>query len=634
MNPLEELHKNIDDGIWDDRRKYDLNQAFKDTYDQLEALEFTGLLRKTEVERWVFAFVITPEDGISHQTAGVNRLESGVEIPFVWPDKNDLTTEDLLHIKDRFDASRNPYARVKYGLVLYYLNQLKSNQQVLALLNDLYALSSDYYKKALPDEERNFYFLDLRLTLGHAFQIAYKRLNNSEINELFLRLIRFCTEIHNTWHIEHSSTLRSMIDLTAFAITYKREFEKQVSLATYLDQNYKAALLVAKTYAWGAIYICDISQKLADLIGHRKYDWQTLKAQQFESMVEPAKASGNMAAVDFVEQALTIYRKQGDIAKEQELASQYDEIRREFRLGEVQTTLPEEESQRIANAIRDQVAQSESAELVILLGTTPMFPPLSQVEKMGEENFDQSVLFKLFPTSIIDKIGNTVEVFTSEDEKRQHSFWQAYDLTFQVGSQTLVQFFLEAYRAGKLSYKEITKWLEGSWIGQKHDVKYNGYDYRICPLDVVRPGLQSFFDELDRIKNTPEYISDFIASTDVLVTKGEYLLRFFCKLADIPTFTDKRKGEYKIKMEKNIDELLRSLKETPDNPSGFSEADRLFIQYVMSLKMGFNLRNRVAHGLLDANEYTLLNPLLMIVIILKLSFYSFNGETDDSPQTI
>jgi len=634
MNPLEELHKKIDSGIWDVRQKHDLNTAFLETYSQLKTSGFTSLLRQTEVERWVFAFVITPEEGISHQVAGVNRLESGDEIPFVWPDKNDLTPEDLLHIADRFNATQDLYARVEYGLVLYYLNQLKSNQQVLILLNDLHSLSRDYYQKALPEDERNYYFLDLRVTIGHAFQIASKRLNDSKINTLFVNFIHFCTDIHNTWNVNHGSTLRSMIDLTNFAITYKKEFEKQVLLETYLDQNYKAALVLARTYAWGAIYICDISQRLADLIGNTRYDWQTLKAQQFESMVEPAKASGNMAAVDFVEKALTIYKKQGNTLKEQELAHQYDEIRREFRLGEVYSTLPKDESQRIANAVRAQVAQSEAADLVKLLGLTPMFPPLQQIEKMGEESYEQSFIHKFSSLSVIDKVGNTVEVFELEAEKRQHSFWQAYDLTFQVGSQTLIQFFFEAYRAGKLSYEAIIDRLEESWIGQQHNVKYNGYEYSICPLDVVKPGLKLFFDELDRIKTTPEHISSFIAPTDILVTKGEYLLRFLCKLADIPTFTNKQKGEYTVKMEKNIDELLRSLKETPDSPSGFNEADRLFIQYVMSLKMGLNLRNRVAHGLLDANEYTLLNPLLMIVIILKLSFYSFNSLPDDSPQTV
>lgn len=634
MNPLEDLHKKIDSGIWDVGQKHDINAAFQEAYGQLEALGLTNLLRQTEVERWVFAFVITPEEGISHQMAGTHKLESGDEVPFIWPDKNELTSDDLTYITDRFKETRNLYARIEYGLVLYYLAQLKSNQQVLALLEDLYSLSREYYQKSLPNHEHNFYFLDLGLTLGHAFRIASTRLKNGAINSLFINLIKFCTQIHNTWDVRHSSTLRSMIDLTDFAITYRREFEKQVSLEDYLDKNYVAALVLAETYAWGAIYVCDISQKLADLIGNTKYDWQTLKAQQYESMVESARVSGNMAAVDFVEKALTIYRKQRNTTKEQELAHQYDEIRREFRLGEVRTMLPKEESQRIANAVREQVAHGEASDLVTLLGITPMFPPLPQIEEMGKENFEQNVIQKLWPTSIIDKIGNTVEVFVSEDEKRQHSFWQAYDLTFQVGSQTLVQFFFEAYRTEKLTYKAIADRLEESWLGQQHAVKYNGYDYNIRPLDVVKPGLQLFFKELEQLKMNAEYTSNFIAATDVLVTKGEYLLRFLCGLANIPTFTDKQKGGYTVKMEKNIDELLRSLKDTPDNLSGFNEADRLFIQYVMSLKMGLNLRNRVAHGLLDANEYTMLNPLLMIVIILKLSFYSFINHNDDSPQAL
>ena len=47
----------------------------------------------------------------------------------------------------------------------------------------------------------------------------------------------------------------------------------------------------------------------------------------------------------------------------------------------------------------------------------------------------------------------------------------------------------------------------------------------------------------------------------------------------------------------------------------------MFIQYVLTEKAGQNLRHKVAHGLLDIDEYPLHYALLCIVIILKLSAY-------------
>ncbi len=80
-------------------------------------------------------------------------------------------------------------------------------------------------------------------------------------------------------------------------------------------------------------------------------------------------------------------------------------------------------------------------------------------------------------------------------------------------------------------------------------------------------------------------------------------------------------------MEKNIDDLLRDLKQDPDGEpkqeTNFDENDRLLIKFVLTEKAGLNLRNRVAHGLMDANEYTFDNIVALFLIILKLSKYRF-----------
>lgn len=76
-------------------------------------------------------------------------------------------------------------------------------------------------------------------------------------------------------------------------------------------------------------------------------------------------------------------------------------------------------------------------------------------------------------------------------------------------------------------------------------------------------------------------------------------------------------------MEKLIDDLFNDLKHSTENPTNFDEEDRLFIRYVLTEKTGLNLRNKVAHGLLDFNEYSFENILLLFCIIMKLSKYKF-----------
>ncbi len=62
---------------------------------------------------------------------------------------------------------------------------------------------------------------------------------------------------------------------------------------------------------------------------------------------------------------------------------------------------------------------------------------------------------------------------------------------------------------------------------------------------------------------------------------------------------------------------------------------RLFlIKYVLTEKTGLNLRNQVAHGLMDINEYSSKYCIIIFCIIMKLSKYKFvetkEGHRDEN----
>jgi len=76
-------------------------------------------------------------------------------------------------------------------------------------------------------------------------------------------------------------------------------------------------------------------------------------------------------------------------------------------------------------------------------------------------------------------------------------------------------------------------------------------------------------------------------------------------------------------MEKLLDDILVDIKNSDINHTGFDEEDRIFIKYVLTEKAGLNLRNQVAHGLMDFNEYSFSNIIVILSMILKISKYSF-----------
>jgi hypothetical protein len=630
MNSLGEFQKMIDESDFDVKDEEKIKNELRKAVESLQKAGDKQLLRNAELEQWAFAFGKDPVNGLTPKFSGTRKDSDGAEIPFDWPNQKEITKEDADYIFQRYKNCKNLFATTEYGLVLFYIGYLKDNREVIILLKNLVELSKRYYKNSLPDDDKKHYILSFVDTLRLAFTIANQRKGEASFKDEFKNLILFCTDVHNSWDVTHKSSLRSVIDLTDFAILYKRDYEELVSLEKYLDQNYRAALELSKTYNWGAIYICDVSQKLADKIRNEKYDWQTLTAEQYEAMIQPAFKIGNMAAVMFSEKALQIYKLKKNSVKVEELSKKYDELRRAFQMNETSFNLPEDDMKRIFDTIKKEVVEKTSQELVMYFALTPMFSSLEKVQETADQLSEQSVMASLFPTSILDKFGNTIDLFVSPEEKSEYQFYQAYDFMFQIASRTLMQLFMEAFKSGKLKSSDFIECFRKTWMGQKYDILYHGEIHEICPLDAIQPSIELYFSELEKWKANNEYVPGFICCTDSLVAKSEYILRFFCQRLGIATFVDKQKGNKIFKMERNIDEIFGSLEDKPEQPTGFEKEHLIYMKFILVKKMGYNLRHKVAHGLMDKYEYNLLNPLLMITIFLKLALYSIIPSSNDT----
>ena len=166
-----------------------------------------------------------------------------------------------------------------------------------------------------------------------------------------------------------------------------------------------------------------------------------------------------------------------------------------------------------------------------------------------------------------------------------------------------------------ISYQDIKKVLENSWLSEPVEWYNGGTLDKTIPLNAVLPGIQHFFGEIERRIADDTYIPNMTLSTDSLATKIEMLLRYMCKKVGIPTFRYIANGGHLIAEEKTLGDLIREL-ESQLNPN-----DLILIKYVINEKGGMNIRNHIAHGLVDAEEYNPFAPLVLIAIIIRLSIY-------------
>lgn len=619
MNALEKLHKKLDDSNWDASNNTEINKAFTDVYDELTKNGDFVTAHLSEVDSQAFAFSKTPEKRLSYKVAGDKTMSDGTIIPYEWPDVNTFTSGDFIYLTDRFHAAKNNFAIVEYGLVLYYSAKLKSNEDVHYLLTKLFESAKKYLLYA-KEGDKSFAIVYFENALENSLFIASRRKSNQQINEIYKGIIRYIFNVHQEWEKINFLAQRTTLNLTNFAIQYFNDFNATVDLKALINRNWQTAIFLADTYTWGAIYVTDISVRLLKKLKGNTDEWLTFKARQYEKLSVESRAQQNMAAVFFIEKAMRIYKGLKDPENLGRLETLYRELRNEFEMGEVSVDMPQDEQQRIADQIQKVITESNEEGIIRILMGTPMIMPLESIREWSKDFFKEDILENMFapPTSKKDKFGNTIAKYVTEEERKKIAFIKVYKFYFEIALQTIVRLFMEAFYADKVSAKTIRAFLSNTWYNYETRKVY-GKEVPIDNITLIESGINSLFYEISLWKTEQKYTPNFVCATDSLVLKVEFIIREFAAKIGKPTFKPKPK-EPEIIMEKLLDELLWDLEDS------ITEDDLYFIKFILIEKAGYNLRNRVAHGLMDSNEYSIETVLLPLIIILKLGNYQFTNK--------
>lgn len=620
MNALEQFYNELDQSGWDVKQEIDINNALIKVREILAESEQTDLQYLSEIDRQAFNFSKSPEKRLSFRAAGTKKMEDGSEIPFEWPDIREFKKEDFAYLYNRFKATKNIYAKTEYGLVLFYSKSEQNNDFVVELLTSLFELLKTYIEKAKPNNDKDHYIIYSRTVLANALHIASNRRDVVAVETIFKALIKYTFDVHQSWDVTNRSTLRIIIDFTDFAIQYFKDFKQTVEVNKFIDKNWEAANTITNTYVWGAIYITDISLKLSRKLGNDVKTLLKFKAEQYEKL--SAERKGDLVSVSFVEKAMSIYKSLKDENNLNRLQQEYQNLRTEFRLGEIRQEMPQDETQQIMELIKKEVEEKSEEEIIKTLLLTPMIRPLDEIKKWSEDSFKETIFQNLLPVRIQDKFGNTVAQYITDEERTKFSLLRTYEFHMQIASQTIIQYFLEAFKADKISANGIISLLNQTWMGEDVSRRSNGRDINFSYIKLIESGIHSFFNELLKWKVDPSYFPNFVSATDSLVLKAEYFLREFCHFLGAPTFKAK---DTNIVMERTLDDILEDKKVK----AALTQDDHFFIKFILTEKAGYNLRNKIAHGLMDNVEYGLMYPIFSLIIILKLSNYQFKTEKID-----
>lgn len=616
MNALEIFYKDLDINGWDVNQESHINQILQNANDQLISDGLFEIQHLAEIDRQSFHFRKTPEKRLSFRAAGTQKMEDGTEIPFEWPDIREFNKNDFDYLYGRFNECKNLYAKTEYGLVLFYSKQKLDNYFVIELLSSLFELSKVYLEKARLPEDKNHYIIHSQIVIANALHIANNRKEVKEVAEIYKSIIEFTFSVHQNWEISNSKSLRTIIDFTDFAVQYFKDYINFVDLTKIITKNWEAANYLTNNYVWGAIYVTDTSIKLCKKLNISTEDWYFFKAKQYEKLSLEFMEKQNLASVSFIEKAMTIYKNLKDDENLSRLQKDYQKIRTDFKLGEIIQEVPQDETARIMELIKKEVSEKNEQDIIKTLLLTPMLAKLKEIIRINKDSQGQMMFLDILPTKIQDKFGNTVANFNSDEEQKRFSLLRTYEFHMQIATQTIIHYFIEAYKMDKISAEGILSFLKETWMGEEAIRQSNGKNINFNYIQIIESGVVSFFQELYKWKNDSDYLPNFVCATDSLVLKSEYFLREFCYFLNIPTFKSK---DGNIVMERTLDDILHDDK----IQKSLTEDDLFFIKFILTEKAGYNLRNRIAHGLMDNVEYGLEHPILAIIIILKLSNYQF-----------
>lgn len=633
MSALETYLQKLDNSTYDCYDSHLIQTELKELAEQLategnfESVKLADLNSQVFSVQKSFKYKDDPEEGrvkgLSWKIKGTKTLEDDTEEPYYWPDINAFTIDDFKYFEKRYNESQNLYVKTEYGLMVYFGNKTdfsKHNDFRRKLFNELFQLSKQYYDKAIED---NSYIICYINTLQLALGIA----NESKLELEQTDIINYIFNVIITSDIKRKINLRIVPTLSDILSNNYSLTKKQVDFRKVIQKNIEIVRELEKSDLYNTLSVVDKCLKMEQKIkGDSKY-LSKYKAELYEKLAHESERNNSLAAVDFADKALRLYQQLKSAEDIVRLQNYYNNIRGMQCLFEFRQELPYEDSQKIKKQIDQTIFESDERDILYYFILTPWYRKIDKIKKWADDFRKQSPLLSIAPAKIIDKFGNTVDVYNTEAEKEEYSFWKAYKINFQFGSQIMSQFFIKAYEEKKLSYNTVMSYLEGTWFNDEIIRDYNGHKVKVKPVNTLKPGLKRIFEELDRFYADKSYQCDFVTIIDCLTLKIEGLLRNFCERVGIPTFRTCQKGNDELMMEKTLDILLADISHEPEGKpfqkTNFDEEDRIMIKFVLSEKTGLNLRNEVAHGLMDINDYNFDLVVILFSLIMKLSKYRF-----------
>lgn len=530
---------------------------------------------------------------------------------------NAYSKEHFDYCEVRYNDCNGLLPKTEYGLFLYYgqkTTKAKHNVFKKELAESLEKLAQKHLENAI-NEAENRRSADEYARVGHKTLEIY---NNSRMTNEFNAFITSYAQQCLDADLNKKSHEVLFFQIAGMLLEYHKQAKEVIEYDSLCQKLHSAIDLWKESNPYYAETLADLCLKIRAKQNTDTGDLLLIKAEIKEQIANSRQ--DNIGAINSLMKAIVFYKNLDQPEKVDQLSQVYSEKRMDLGLSMVETEYPSIE--KINNSLLTEKINEATSETVLNdILNERWLNTLEEITEYGKSTPRVLGDFPV-PVGVYDNIGNLISFYKTEEEIENYYFWDSYDIHANINMFHLSDYILKAHELGKINYQSLIKHFETTWFNDTFERTLNGKKIEVRIIDLLKPGLQRFFIELNIASKVQDYKMDYVTVLDTLILKIEMIIRYYCEKKNIPAFKIRPNTDPEIVMEKLLDELIANLENKPDKETGFDEEDRMLIKYALTLD-GLNLRNKAAHGLMFSQEYHWYYIVLVFYIILRLSRYTF-----------
>ncbi len=576
------------------------------------------------------AFLLTIYASISHPEANeIGRFTGivGFSNGRVWPDPEAFTEEEMIYFSGRADTTINPVMRARYHDLLFEKSRLPRKHEFALTAVDDYLNSVRLFLES----PHLSHHIEMVSAMDQAAYLSLKVQIPDKISEVVSCLDDLIGKLSQGNPVEGrgqngpSPVGRWSLELSRilFHIRRSKKFGGAVSQETLEGVQQHMADLAEKNGAAGLSHLqnlfLEVATEAARLLGDEEAVFE-LQIRDAEALVQQAEARrlgpspGHLVAAKLLEDAVKQYQnmretlplspeRRADLdgreaALKGQIRQMYREGRQEMATLAVPVEIPAEELEQMVDEILASATLAECLQAVATEGA--LLPNLvAAIEDAKATLADNSLMSILPKRTIRDNI--TISEAATDQERLTGEIERNLLLWIEINSGVVLPALFRRLRERKgLTADTLADYLAVTGLFEEGNVA------------VLRVGLDRLFKD------------DAVSAIHILVPQYEEALRFLIEKSGGGIIKPRsRQGGWEFE---TFGAFLRQEKVRQALPPEMLE----YVRLVMTEQGGWNLRNRVAHGLVRVQDCTESTALTVVHLFLLLTLFQEQSQEQNS----